>query len=420
MENEKKLVSFFLLLMAIFPLIDVLNGYILSMHYSIPIGVVYRMGCFIFLVGSILFYGFQKNLYTLITLSVITICLVLILMQSMLLNHIVPIIFQDVTVLIKFYLWLLIPYFVYQHQGVLRNLNYEKIFIVISFLFTLGLLIPYFMGIGNQTYANSDAGYKGFYFATNDTTMAFMVSSTFTGHYLVKNLGSQTRLKSFGLLSLYFGNMLCLLLLATKTGILYGFILTLVLIIHFLFFQKRISRNIRVLSSLIVAIVTVFILVSGKEFIVGATAGTIQRIMYFYQLFDGDLVRLLTSSRSEYLQDGWEYFSQSAHPLLLPLIGFGFEYRLLHFGRAGLIEMDFFDFLFSFGVIGILIVTMMIGYFFILAFKKSKKSIYSAVYLVLLGYSFFAGHVFFSALSTTILGLVCGGIILKYGEKGET
>ncbi|MDT1959522.1 hypothetical protein MX629_13945, partial [Carnobacterium divergens] len=67
--------------------------------------------------------------------------------------------------------------------------------------------------------------------------------------------------------------------------------------------------------------------------------------------------------------------------------------------------------------IGVVVVTIMISYFFILALNKRGKSIYSIVYVVLLGYGFFAGHVFFSALSTTILGLVCGGIILKYGER---
>ncbi|MDT1959018.1 O-antigen ligase family protein [Carnobacterium divergens] len=417
MKREQQLVSFFLIVMAIFPIIDVLNGYALTMHYSLPIGVAYRMGCFVFLVGSILAYGFKKSIYTLLTLWTIFSCTLLLLLQSMVLSHTPTIIFQDSVVLIKLYLWLLIPYFIYQHQTVLRSLNYEKLFIVISFLFTIGLLIPYFMNIGNQTYENSDAGYKGFYFATNDTTLAFIVSSTFTGNYLVKKIGEHTKIKTLSLIILYFCNMVCLLLLATKTGIFYGAILTIVLVVYFLFFQKKISKNSRILTSLVVAVLTVFIVVMGSEFILTATAGTINRITYFYHLFDGDLVRLLTSSRSEYLQGGWGYFSQSQHPFLIPLIGFGFEYRLLHFGRVGLIEMDFFDLLFSFGFIGVVVVTIMISYFFILALNKRGKSIYSIVYVVLLGYGFFAGHVFFSALSTTILGLVCGGIILKYGER---
>ncbi|MDW5523897.1 O-antigen ligase family protein [Carnobacterium maltaromaticum] len=417
MKSEKQLVSFFLILMAIFPIIDVLNGYALSMHYSFSIGVFYRMGCFLFLVVSILFYGFKKSIYTLLTLFIIFSCTLLLLLQSMVLSHTPVMIFEDSVVLIKLYLWVLIPYFVYQHQTILRILNYEKLFIVISFLFTIGLLIPYFMNIGNQTYENSDAGYKGFYFATNDTTLAFIASSTFTGNYLVKKLEEHTKIKTLSLVILYSGNMVCLLLLATKTGIFYGLMLTIVLVVYFLFFQKNKSSSSQTIASLVIVIFTIFISMIGRGFIVEATAGTVTRITYFYHLFDGDLVRLLTSSRSEYLQGGWEYFSQSQHPFLIPLIGFGFEYRLLHFGRVGLIEMDFFDLLFSFGFIGVVIVTMMISYFLILALKKRRKSIYSIVYIVLLGYGFFAGHVFFSALSTTILGLVCGGIILKYGER---
>ena len=417
MKSEKKLVSFFLIITALFPIIDVLNGYALSIHYLLPIGIFYRMGFFLFLVGSILVYGLKKNFYTVLTLLTIFICMLLLIIQSILLNHTSTIMFNDISVLIKLYLWLLIPYFVYQHQTILRSLNYEKLFIVISFLFTIGLLIPYFMNFGNQTYVNSNAGYKGFYFATNDTTLAFIVSSTFTGHYLVKKIGEHTKLQTLSLMILYFCNMLCLLLLATKTGIFYGVILTILLVAYFLFFQRKKEKRFRIIASFMVAILIFFMLLVGKKFIIATTEGTISRITYFYDLFDGDLVRLLTSSRSEYLQGGWEYFSQSQHPFLIPLIGFGFDYRILHFGRVGLIEMDFFDFLFSLGIIGVVVATMMILFFLILAFKKKGISIYSIVYIVLLVYGFFAGHVFFSALSTTILGFVCGGIMLTYGER---
>ena len=77
------------------------------------------------------------------------------------------------------------------------------------------------------------------------------------------------------------------------------------------------------------------------------------------------------------------------------------------------IEMDFFDLLFGFGLVGILVTSSLIIYFFILAFKKKNWSIYTLMYGVVLVYSFFVGHVFFSALSTTLLGLICGGIILE-------
>lgn len=416
MKNEQRTVSFFLILMTIFPIVDVLNGYVLSMHYSLPVGVIYRMICFLFLVIAILLYGFRQNLYTMLTFSTIFVCGILLLIQSIVLSHTPEMIFQDSVVLIKFYLWLLIPYFVYQHQQILRTVNYDKIFVIISFLFTIGLLIPYFLNVGNQTYENSAAGYKGFYFATNDTTLAFIVASTFTGWYLVKKVGNKSGIKVFGLLALYFGNMLCLLLLATKTGILYGIILTASLFIYFVFFQNKIPTVYRVMISAVAFIFIIFIFFNGRQFIVEATVGTINRITYFYKLFDGDLVRLITSSRSDYLQGGWNYFIQSNHLFLIPLIGFGFEYRLLHFGRIGLIEMDFFDLLFSFGLIGLVIVTIMIIYFATLSLKKQSRTIYSITYLVLLIYGFMAGHVFFSALSTTLLGLVCGGIILKQGE----
>lgn len=413
MISEKRVVYFFLLLMASFPIIDVFNGYVLSMNYSIPIGVIYRLFCFFFLVLMILCKGLNQNTYTFYTVLFLLIFLLILGIQSVLFQNPLTLIFEDSTVLIKFFLWVLIPYFIYQHRVFMEKIKYEKIFIYIDFFFTIGLLIPYFLKIGNQTYANSNAGYKGFFFATNDITLAFIVSATFTGWYLVKHLDKHFSFRLLGLIILYFANMLCLLLLTTKTGIFYGVFLTIGLLIYFLFFQTKIQASYRLLVSFFLIVAIFSLLIVNKDFIFSALSGTVDRILYFHNLYNGNLIRLLTSSRSEYLQGGWDYFTQSNHPVLVPLFGFGFQYRLVNFGRIGLIEMDFFDLLFGFGLVGILVTSSLIIYFFILAFKKKNWSIYTLMYGVVIVYSFFVGHVFFSALSTTLLGLICGGIILE-------
>lgn len=50
-----------------FPIIDFLNGLFISSGISLPIGMLYRMFCFFYLVVGILYAGFEKNLYTLVT-----------------------------------------------------------------------------------------------------------------------------------------------------------------------------------------------------------------------------------------------------------------------------------------------------------------------------------------------------------------
>ncbi|EUJ31348.1 hypothetical protein MFLO_08997 [Listeria floridensis FSL S10-1187] len=68
---------------------------------------------------------------------------------------------------------------------------------------------------------------------------------------------------------------------------------------------------------------------------------------------------------------------------------------------------------FGLGLTGLLLLLFLLSYFVQLSLRHSVRSIYSWMLLVALCYSFFAGHILFSALSSTFFGLICGGIILK-------
>lgn len=409
----------FIGLISIFPIIDFLNGFFISNGIHLPIGESYRILCFGYLLIGILYKGFHKNSYTLLVFLFLASSVFLLLVQAIVLQNTLPIVIKDAAVFIKFSLWVLIPYFIYQRKTAFLSINYEHIFIAISIFFTLALLLPYFLGIGNQTYENSDAGYKGFFFATNDTTIAFMISATFTGWVFVQSLSKSRLLKLLLLASLYFSNMICLLLVSTKTGIIYGVLLTIGLLLYFLIYQKQVRLAYRITFFFLAVILLVAFTIGGSSFIVSAVSGTYTRITYFYQLYNGDLVQLLSSSRSEFLKGGFAYFADNHNNVLIPLIGFGFEYRLLHFGRIGLVEMDFFDGLFALGFIGVLMTSLIIAYFLYLSMKKINRSIYTLTYCVFLLYSFSAGHVMFSALSSTLLGLVCGGIILTQESRKQ-
>lgn len=396
-----------------FPIIDFLNGLFISGGISLPIGMLYRIVCFLYLVFSIFYAGFEKNLYTLLTLLFIVTILLILVLQAMVFQNSFTVMFKDIEVFIKFFLWVLIAYFIYQRRNDFLKINYNSIFITISVFFTLGLLVPYALGLGNQTYENSDAGYKGFFFATNDTTIALMISTTFTGWLFIKALVAKERLKVMGLAILYLGTLICLIILGTKTGILYGVLFTLGILINFLVSQKKVRLVSRIITFAVAVLAIIVLVVIGKDFIISAVSGTYDRISYFYRLYDGDLVRLLSSSRSDFLQAGFQEFMNKENSFMVPIIGFGFEYRSIHFGRLGLIEMDFFDGLFALGFLGVFVTTAIIIYFLVLSFKKGNRNIYSVAYLVFLFYSFSAGHVMFSALSSTLLGLVCGGLILN-------
>ncbi|EUJ18718.1 hypothetical protein HB852_06695 [Listeria grandensis] len=400
----------FIFLFAIFPVVDALNGFVLSAGINLPIGVAYRLVCIAFLIFQIARKGFPKRLYTILSVTFIFCGIISLFIQTIVLQNDLSALLYDLTNMTKFFLWALIPYYVYQRKDQLKETSYEKIFLAISIFFTLGLLIPYALGIGNQTYAGSDAGYKAFFFANNDTTIGFIVSATFTGWYLFKQTKATKLWTRLMLALLYLGNLLGLLLLGTKTGIVYGVILTIVLLLRFFFFQKRIGPAVKWGIGVTVIAVLTLIVFQGRAFIVETMSGLVQRLTYFYNLYNGDLVRFITSSRSEFLDSAFRSFTDSGN-LMTQLFGYGFSQRVATWGLGDLVEMDFFDVFFSLGILGLLVTLGLLLFFFITSCKK--RSIYSVLFLILVLYGAFAGHVLFSALSSTLFGLVCGGLFLK-------
>ncbi|WP_206853918.1 O-antigen ligase family protein [Candidatus Enterococcus mangumiae] len=414
--KNQRILTFFMWTVAIFPIIDVLNGLFLSIGVRFPIGVAYRLLFFLFLITMIVLGRITRSYYTYLTYGFIATTLALFLLQSAFLQYSWSWMIADLSVYVKYLLWILIPYFVYQRKELISQVRYDRLFIIISVLFTLGLLIPYLLGLGYQTYDNSDAGYKGYFFANNDTSFAFIVSITFTVQALIDSIKEQTHRRSLFLGGLFAGNFICLVLVGTKTGIFYGLVTLFYLLWRLV---KGIKRQ-ALMQQLFIWLFSFFgifwLFIQGFPLMIQAVEGTYLRLVYFYHLFDGDLVRLISSSRSDFLIGGMSAFLEDEWRHFTMIFGQGFEYRLANFGRLGLIEMDFFDTLFGQGFLGTSLLLIMGAYFLYLAFQPSKRSVYSLALVVVFFYSFFAGHVLYSALSSTFLGLICGGIILTEKE----
>lgn len=411
-------ISVFVGLTILFPIIDFLNGFFLTSGISFPVGVFYRFFFFLFLIVMILSKEIPKSIFTLIVLIFILGNTAIFLMQSIFLHNPLSWIVEDSSAFLKYFLWVLIPYYIYQRKEAFKKLNYEYLFIYISFFFTIGLLIPYVLGVGHQTYIHSNTGYKGYFFANNDTSFAFIISITFTARALLLQLRKKWNGHLLFLICLYAGNIVCLLLVGTKTAIIYGVILSVIVFVRLLFFINYQAVTQKIFVWIISVLVGGWVALRGIIYAIEIIGGTYERIVYFYYLYDGNMVRLLTSSRSDFLEAGMDYFLRSYTPIFTLFFGQGFEYRLEEFGRFGLIEMDFFDALFGLGILGILLLSLILSYFGILAIRNQDNKIYSYTFIVILLYSFFAGHVLFSALSSTFLGLVCGGIILSKKEWG--
>ncbi|WP_317912589.1 O-antigen ligase family protein [Carnobacterium maltaromaticum] len=404
-------------MVVIFPLVDILNGYFLTSSKSIPIATLYRIVFFIFLIVSIVMNKVPKSNYSLVTLLFCIGNVFLFFVQNLLLQNPMSWIIEDSGVFVKYLLWVLIPYYMYQRKKIFEGLNFESMFVVINLFFTLGLLIPYVLGVGTYTYTASNAGFKGYFFAQNDLACAFITLITFSGWQLLKKVTTKWNKSLLYTVFLFLADFICLLLIGMKTGVVYGLLVVSYVLVSILLGTRDYSVVKRFWLWNVSIGMILFVSFRGIDLFFKMIEGTYNRMVYFYHLYGGDWVRLLSSSRSDYFKGGMTLFLTDKNFPVTFFWGQGFSYRVGHYGRLGLIEMDVFDIFFGLGVIGISLFIIMISYFLMIAFKKNSRSIYSLLFIVILFYSFFAGHVFFSAISSTMLGLIGGGIILS--QKNE-
>lgn len=412
MKNIPNDIYIFITMVVIFPLVDILNGYFLIYGKTTPIGTLYRTSFFLFLILSILMTKVPNSNYSLLTFLFCIGNGFLFLLQNIILQNPVTWLIDDSGVFIKYFLWVLIPYYMYQRKEFFEKRMLENIFIWINIFFTLGLLIPYLLGVGTYTYAASNAGFKGYFFAQNDLACAFIVLLTFSGWHLLKKINAKWNRSLLYALFLFSADFLCLILIGMKTGVVYGVVVVIYVLISTILGigSHSVVQRFVVWSVCIGA--SLFVSFKGVGFFLKTMEGTYNRMVYFYYLYGGDWVRLLSSSRSDYFKGGMDLFLADNYFPVTFFSGQGFAYRVGNYGRFGLIEMDFFDIFFGLGIVGLSLCIVMISYFLILSIKKQSRSIYSLLFIVMLFYSFFAGHVFFSAISATMLGLVAGGIML--------
>lgn len=408
-ESKQKSTKILLYFVGVFPIIDFINGVFLSEGVSIPIGSLYRIGLFVILL--LLFINDKKLIgssFGILFILSMTAFLLILAVQTIYFDNSYSILFNDTSAITKYLLWFLLALLFSK----ISEREITNLFIFIDVLFVIGLIIPYFLGLGNFTYANSNAGYKSFFYATNDLTYVLVILCTILLFYLIQCFTKKEWSNLFMFSILYLANCYCLLLIGTKTGIVYSVASLLITVLYLLFFKLDIPFQIKFLLSQIILVGSIFSLFWGKNLFSDMIQGTIDRITYFYDLYDGNWVKILSSSRSIYFEDAVTNFVNYPQNHWIFLFGFGVENRWSFFGRAGgYIEMDFLDTFFSYGAIGIIIFLLPIIYLAYRIFKNRLFNKYAFLLLVTLGFAATSGHVFYSAMSATILGLIASRLL---------
>ncbi|MGL9730717.1 hypothetical protein IGI44_004135 [Enterococcus sp. DIV0756] len=395
----------FLLLIMIFPLVDIFNGVFISYGSNIPLGTIYRIFFIAYIFYGVLTKGVkQTDDYFLLLITLFTLT-ILCIVQTFFFNTGIKLLVDELSYVIRFYLCLLIPFFAKQFGNYLSVKRLTKLALLLDTFLIGGLLVPYVLGLGNSTY-DDVAGFKGFYFATNDIAYAFLIMLFFIGWFLIQQ--KRQVIPAGVLLGLYFLNLYCLLILGTKSGLLTGILYSIFLIGFFLFrHQSRTLYEQFFIFEILVGLLF-FLLMKGKEFLLRSLSSIIARFTYFRTLYQDDWPRLLLSSRNVYLKEAIANFYELPKNQSVFWFGSGFENRWNWYGRrGGLIEMDFFDMFFSYGIIGTVILITVMVHFLRVAMHQGRNGFCIFLLIFTIIYSFLVGHVFFSALSATVFGFTC-------------
>lgn len=408
-----KLSTIIIFLLSVMPIIESLNG----KYYGHHISDLYRLATMVliifYLIRTILMSKFDIHMFN--GVNVVFILIVLTFMQYILFHGQSLILFNDLKTTIRIIICPL--YYVFflaaMNRGEIERRTLIKLLYLYTILYIIMLIIPRYLGIGYVTYdlqnnsllSSSDGiGFKGFFIETNSLVAILIGCMVLIGEYLLEILEMvRLELKKvlvhlILLVSCYFS----LILVSMKTGIVVAMLYILILLMRVLI-SKRVSKKIKMMVSILTLILGLFF----SPTISNSINELITRSNYFLRLFNNDIVRFLTSSRSVYFEDSLHSASKSQDFFSLSLFGGGYYVDFIKpydIFKRRLIEMDFFDFYFAYGYVG---VAVYFGYFMknIINIIFSKMSGIKLMILIFGVYGFFAGHVLFNSMTATFLAI---------------
>lgn len=392
-----------LIFLAIFPIFDAISGMTLEGKISygqtvLPVASSLRIVFIGLLLVIIMNANITKNPGIVLEFILFFSGAAIFLVQKIYLNYSFEDLFKEFNVYGKYVFWFSVFTFFYVLRDKLTIVKVEKIILFINITFLIGLFVPYFLGTGTATY-DGNAGFKGWYYGPNDSSYTLITVA-------LLNLQSYGNFKAY---LLQVANIAALLLLGTKTSMLAAILIFMLMIAELvksrIWFKKILGIDLLLATLLIVSYFQ-------SEIYLKLIYPMVNRLTYFYYKYNGDLTKLIFSGRSTALTDDIKILNTLPNKTTGILFGYGYDFRANFFPyHNGLIEFDMADVLFSYGLIGLLFLLILISFVLFSYHPQRKKYLYFFLFSLL--YSNVAGHVLFSAMSGTILGIIAGSLVLN-------
>lgn len=421
----------FLLLFIVFqPILDLLTSFsIYVLHMSATVGIVVRFAFMLLALGYLLLHHKQQGAKK----YILYLCLFGIVLAIGLVNNLMvksPVSFgEEVKFIMKsvYPIVLLFGYIIALKELKNNEYAFHKIityFLYATLILSISLIAAMVTGTDFQSYPHSKIGSRGWFFAGNDLSAIFAIMFPIVVLYSVHKTTSFSKFYYWipTVLAMYAS-----LMVGTKVG--YGaIVVTLGVALLFSFIEYMMNRkkegkgSTHFVNTVVAAVVLGGLLVLTPQTPIAKNM-SIHLQMYEYkksvqeekdrkegkvikeeehkqgELTDSEMKSLIYSDRDKFLKVYKQYYKEA--PLSQKLFGMGYAGN--YTTKMKLVEMDFHDLFFAFGIVGFLMYLLPLLYFgikifirIITNFKKlfSVKHMLLASTLVLsLGIGFMSGHV---------------------------
>ncbi len=411
-----KLEKFFLLFLFVNPFLDLISG--IYIFFSEKLGLPgFTPSLIVRLVVLALYALYMlaaKDRFAVVYVALCALCWVLSLVGQCVYFYSFDL-KEDFIYIVKFIYnvsTLLVYYRLIKRRGMSKDDVYKlfgKVFCFTPFMLSSSIVICYILGLGYRTYGDRFGyfGSRGFFYSGNDITAVLMLLLFMALLFLfTADRKSISRLRYIYLLASPALTIVSLLLIGTKTAFIAvgaSIAVSGVFALCVLIKKKRAYALLR-LVLLIVAVAAVFSLLlffRGSE-VTGSIAASFGHIGEIYQENE-DITNTIFSGRQYKLKKA---FSMWKEEIYFTLFGTG---RGSH---ARIIEMDIFEILFYYGMLGAVVLLFM----YVFTSFRIIKGFFKAPDLnslfvlgsigVCAGYFLIAGHVLFSVTSGFYFSLV--------------
>ncbi len=385
--------------------VDMLNGIVLKSGINLPIsiGQLYKL-----IVLSFLFLRFLFKPKLLLFSMGLTLLLYLPSIYESVKLMTAEYLVDDLIKISKYLTPLYCFLFFVNYLKYTSDIGIKRTLLLVQFSYIVvaaNVLLKY-IGLGSPMYEYGSIGSKGFFYAGNEISALLVILSSIIAFNLWYR---ENRLAYFlfWAFTLFVG-----LTVSSKTGVI-G-----IMLVFFLIPLKKPSIRLN-FKRMLFFLISILVLIPGAIYIIWKfiqDTALFIRLQYFSEKFD--FWTFVLSNRNVFFKDAYNTYIEK-YSFVEKVFGVGqSQYENLNNGM--IVEIDFADILFAFGVLGLIYFIILMLFLIVQALRFSLVKAYPysnfvlLMVLALLGISTTAGHVYSSGMAAVFIGLL---FALMYFKK---